>query len=72
MSSHNKELLKGIILIDDHIDGNGQNKFDGQHIQFGTEANSNWQSVFTTLLSNNILHRKNEVVRFVPAYFNQN
>lgn len=40
-----KGLLKGDILIDDHIEGRGQDQFDGELIQFGSERFRDWASI---------------------------
>jgi 5'(3')-deoxyribonucleotidase len=45
----NKSLLKGDILIDDHISGKGQENFEGQLIHFGSEEFLNWVMVQKTL-----------------------
>jgi 5'(3')-deoxyribonucleotidase len=49
--SYNKALLMGDILIDDRAAGNGQDKFDGKLIQFGTSVYANWQLVMQKLES---------------------
>jgi len=41
----NKSLLKGDILIDDHISGKGQENFEGQLIHFGSKEFLNWNMV---------------------------
>jgi len=41
----NKSLLKGDVLIDDHISGKGQENFEGQLIHFGSEEFLNWNMV---------------------------
>lgn len=41
----NKALLKGDILIDDHIEGKGQEQFEGRLIHFGSKQFPNWKSV---------------------------
>jgi 5'-nucleotidase len=41
----NKSLLKGDILIDDHISGKVQENFEGQLIHFGSEEFMNWVMV---------------------------
>ena len=38
----NKGLLKGDVLIDDHISGKGQENFEGQLIHFGSKEFLNW------------------------------
>ncbi|TDF35204.1 hypothetical protein EYS14_21625 [Alteromonadaceae bacterium M269] len=43
--SPNKALLKGELLIDDNASGRGQEHFDGEFIQFGTEAFPTWSAV---------------------------
>jgi 5'-nucleotidase len=48
--SHNKHLNKGDYLVDDRLK-NGVDKFDGEHIHFGTEQFPNWQSVLSYLKS---------------------
>lgn len=40
-----KNLLKGDYLIDDRIDSNGQNMFNGKLIQFGSAEWPNWMTV---------------------------
>jgi len=40
-----KSLLRGDILIDDHISGKGQENFAGQLIHFGSEEFLNWVMV---------------------------
>lgn len=51
--SSNKGLLKGDILIDDLIEGRGQENFEGKLIQFGSEKYPNWNSVIKHLESLN-------------------
>ncbi|MCL4109921.1 UNVERIFIED_CONTAM: hypothetical protein GTU68_012730 [Idotea baltica] len=43
--SPNKGLLRGDFLIDDHIEGRGQENFEGQLIQFGSTEFPDWESV---------------------------
>ena len=43
--SPNKALLKGDFLIDDMINGKGQEDFEGELIAFGSEKYPNWKSV---------------------------
>ena len=43
--SPNKGLLKGDVLIDDHVNGNGQERFEGKLIQFGGSDHPDWSSV---------------------------
>ncbi len=47
--SPNKGLLKGDVLVDDHISGKGQEAFEGKILQFGTEEFPNWESVIQEL-----------------------
>jgi 5'(3')-deoxyribonucleotidase len=47
----NKGLLKGDVLVDDNIEGKGQENFDGRLIHFGSEQNPNWASVLESLTS---------------------
>lgn len=46
--SHNKHLCKGDIIIDDRTK-NGVDKFEGEHIHFGTPKFPNWESVLKYL-----------------------
>jgi 5'-nucleotidase len=46
----NKGLLKGDILIDDHISGRGQEIFEGKLIHFGSCEFPNWESVMKKIL----------------------
>lgn len=48
--SPNKALLKGHYLIDDRLQGNGQNEFDGNLIHFGSSKFPKWENVMTYLL----------------------
>ncbi|WP_223669853.1 5' nucleotidase, NT5C type [Kangiella shandongensis] len=41
----NKGLLKGGILIDDNIDGKGQESFEGQVLHFGSKQLSKWSDI---------------------------
>ena len=43
--SPDKSLVKGDYLIDDCLEGKGQEGFDGELIQFGSEAFSSWAAV---------------------------
>ena len=45
----NKGLLKGDILIDDNIDGKGQEDFEGQIFHFGSEALPHWAKVISAI-----------------------
>ena len=47
--SHNKHLNKGDYLIDDRT-ANGADRFEGEHIQFGTDKFPNWAVVLDYLL----------------------
>jgi len=46
--SHHKNLNRGDFVIDDRTK-NGVDKFDGEHIHFGTSEFPNWQSVVAYL-----------------------
>ncbi|WP_462146184.1 5' nucleotidase, NT5C type [Pseudoalteromonas gelatinilytica] len=50
--SPDKSLVKGELLIDDHICGNGQDKFEGQLIQFASNQYPTWAEVLTELVTN--------------------
>lgn len=41
----NKGLLKGDFLIDDYIEGRGQEKFEGELLHFGSEVFPDWESI---------------------------
>lgn len=41
----NKSLLKGDILIDDHINGKGQENFEGKLIHFGSDDFPDWLAI---------------------------
>ena len=43
--SYHKNLLKGDYLIDDRIEGRGQESFDGVVIQYGSDQFKNWIDV---------------------------
>jgi 5'-nucleotidase len=43
--SPNKGLLKGDFLIDDLVNGRGQENFEGEIIHFGTEKYLTWKNV---------------------------
>ncbi|KPA11151.1 5'-nucleotidase [Candidatus Magnetomorum sp. HK-1] len=45
----NKGLLKGDLLIDDNIEGRGQESFEGKIIHFGSSDFPDWQSVYSLL-----------------------
>jgi 5'-nucleotidase len=47
--SHNKHLNRGHYIIDDRTK-NGVDKFEGEHIHFGTEQFPDWESVCSYLL----------------------
>ena len=49
--SPDKSLLKGHILIDDHVTGRGQDKFEGLLLHFGSPEHPNWEAVIQTLQS---------------------
>lgn len=42
-----KSLLKGDMLIDDHVSGRGQDKFEGRLIHFGSPGFPNWENVMS-------------------------
>ncbi|MBN2893701.1 MAG: hypothetical protein JXL97_17660 [Bacteroidales bacterium] len=48
--SHNKHLNKGDFLIDDRLK-NGADKFEGEHIHFGTEKFPDWKTVVDYLVA---------------------
>jgi 5'(3')-deoxyribonucleotidase len=48
--SHHKNLNAGDFLIDDRL-ANGADKFQGEHIHFGTDKFPNWESVVNYLKS---------------------
>lgn len=43
--SPNKALLKGDYLIDDNIEGKGQEGFEGELIQFGSNEFPSWKAI---------------------------
>lgn len=45
----NKGLLKGDVLIDDNIDGKGQESFEGQVLHFGSDNLKNWEKTINKL-----------------------
>lgn len=48
--SHHKHLNKGDFLVDDRT-ANGVDKFEGEHIHFGTEKFPDWDAVLAYLMS---------------------
>ena len=44
----NKGLLKGDILIDDHVEGRGQEHFEGKVLHFGVDYET-WQDIMKAL-----------------------
>ncbi|MEM6805444.1 MAG: hypothetical protein AAF696_28865 [Bacteroidota bacterium] len=50
--SPNKGLNKGDYLIDDHIEGRGQEGFEGRLLHFGSNAFPDWEAVLTYFISN--------------------
>ena len=50
--SPDKSLLNGDVLIDDNVNGHGQDRFGGTLVQFGSEVYPNWKSILTSLLGN--------------------
>jgi len=47
--SPDKSLLRGDILIDDRLNGHGQDKFEGRHIHFGSDEFPHWDAVLMEL-----------------------
>lgn len=47
-----KGLLKGHYLVDDYIEGRGQEKFEGQLIHFGSDEFPNWETVGIYFINN--------------------
>lgn len=47
--SPNKSLLKGAYLVDDNIEGRGQEGFEGKVLQYGSAQFPNWRSVIQAL-----------------------
>jgi len=47
--SPNKSLLKGDFLIDDNIQGKGQEGFEGEVLQFGSKTYPTWATVLAYL-----------------------
>jgi len=47
--SPNKSLLKGHYLIDDNIEGKGQEGFEGEVLQYGSALYPNWNAVMQSL-----------------------
>jgi 5'-nucleotidase len=45
----NKALLKGDVLVDDNIEGRGQEDFEGNVIHFGSTAYPSWESVIASI-----------------------
>lgn len=50
----NKALLKGDFLVDDSVRGKGQENFDGELINFGSNVFPDWDSVLDYLNINNV------------------
>ena len=48
--SPDKSLLKGDALIDDHVEGRGQENFKGRLIHFGSSRFQNWVSVIDAVI----------------------
>lgn len=51
--SPNKGLFKGDFLVDDNTSGKGQENFEGELIQFGSQSFPDWTSVLQRLLGDN-------------------
>ena len=47
--SHHKNLNRGDYIIDDRVK-NGVDKFEGEHIHFGSEKFPNWETILKYLL----------------------
>jgi len=47
--SSNKGLLKGDFLIDDYVSGRGQETFEGELIQFGSDMYPDWKAIVNYL-----------------------
>lgn len=47
--AHDKGLIKGDALIDDHVSGKGQERFSGRLIHFGSSEFPNWEAVEVAL-----------------------
>ncbi len=50
--THHKNLNKGEYIIDDRL-ARGVDKFEGEHIHFGTSKYPNWETVVKYLMKNN-------------------
>jgi len=48
--SPDKSLLIGDVLIDDHIEGRGQENFNGRLIHFGSPRFQNWANVIDAVI----------------------
>jgi 5'-nucleotidase len=48
--ANDKSMLKGDILIDDQTKGRGQDRFEGELIQFGTAQIPTWKAVLISLV----------------------
>ncbi len=53
--SHHKNLNKGDYLIDDRTK-NGADRFEGEHIHFGTEKFPIWEDVISYLINHQVRH----------------
>lgn len=51
--SPNKGLLKGDFLVDDNASGKGQENFEGELIQFGSQSFPDWPTVLQRLVGDN-------------------
>lgn len=47
--SPDKGLLKGDYLVDDHVSGKGQERFEGMLIEFGSDSFPDWNTVLAYL-----------------------
>ena len=43
--THHKNLNRGDYLVDDRAESNGVDRFEGEHVHFGSEAFPDWQAV---------------------------
>ena len=48
--SPDKSLLQGDLLIDDHSEGRGQDRFAGKLIKFGSKTYPNWSAILNEII----------------------
>ena len=48
--SPDKSLLRGDVLIDDHSEGRGQDRFAGKLIKFGSTTYPNWTAILNEII----------------------